>query len=477
MNQIKKTKIIATLGPSTEDKEIIEKMILEGVDVFRINFSHSNYDEISNQVEIIRKINKKIGGNTSILGDLQGPKLRIGEVDKNTLIKEGENLILSCKSPFSGDSKKIFVNYENFAKDVKVGEDILVDDGKIIFKVLESDNRTEVKVNTVQGGKLKSRKGINLPNTKTSLPALTKKDIKDAMFSIQNQFDWIALSFVRHSNDLNQLRDLVVEKSNHKIPIIAKIEKPEAVKNINEIIACCDGIMVARGDLGVEIPPAEVPLVQKEIVLKSKKARIPVIIATQMMENMIDNLSATRAEVNDVANSVMDGADAVMLSAETSVGNYPVEVIKSMSSIIKSVENSDLIIVPQKPPEIRNERFITKSICYHAAHLANDVKAKAICTLTNSGYTAFQISAWRPKSHVLVFTSNKRILTQLNLLWGVKAFFYDSFESTDKTVEQINKIAIEKGYVEKGDLLINLSAMPISAKGKVNTLRISTMKD
>ena len=476
MDQIKKTKIIATLGPSTEDKEIIEKMILEGVDVFRINFSHSNYNKISDQIDSIRSISKKLSINTSILGDLQGPKLRIGEVSNNSEIKKGDNLVLSCKSLFKGNSKKIYINYQNFARDVKIGENILVDDGKIIFEVLETDNKSEVIVKTIQGGELKSRKGINLPNTKISLPALTKKDIEDAKFSIENQFDWIALSFVRKSNDLDELRSIIEKKSNHKIPIIAKIEKPEAIKNINEIISSCDGLMVARGDLGVEIPPAEVPLVQKEIVLISKKARKPVIIATQMMENMIDNLSATRAEVNDVANSVMDGADAVMLSAETSVGNYPVEVIKTMSSIVKSVENSELIIVPQKPPKIRDDRFITKSVCFHAAHLANDVEAKAICTLTNSGYTAFQISAWRPKSHVLVFTSNERILTQLNLLWGVKAFFYDGFESTDKTVEQINKIALEKGYVNKGDLLINLTAMPISDKGKVNTLRISSIK-
>ena len=233
--------------------------------------------------------------------------------------------------------------------------------------------------------------------------------------------------------------------------------------------------MVARGDLGVEIPPAEVPLVQKELVRRAKKARIPIIIATQMMESMIDSLTANRAEVNDVANSVMDGADAVMLSGETSIGEYPIQVIKTMTSIIRSVENSDLISVPQKPPNIRTVRFITKSICYHAVHIANDVQAKAICTLTNSGYTAFQVSAWRPNSHILVFTSNKRILTQLNLIWGVSAFFYDSFESTDKTVEQINEIAKGKGYVNKGDLLINLTAMPIIEKGMVNTLRISTV--
>lgn len=268
---------------------------------------------------------------------------------------------------------------------------------------------------------------------------------------------------------------LIEKHSDHKIPIIAKIEKPEGIENIDKIISYCDGLMVARGDLGVEIPPAEVPLVQKELVKLAKKARIPVIIATQMMESMIDSLTASRAEVNDVANSVMDGADAVMLSGETSVGEYPVQVIQTMSSIIKSVENSDLISVPQKPPNIKTVRFITKSICYHAVHIANDVQAKAICTLTNSGYTAFQVSAWRPKSHILVFTSNKKILSQLNLIWGVTAFFYNSFESTDMTVEQINHIAKKAGFVDKGDLLINLTSMPIVKKGMVNTLRVSSV--
>jgi pyruvate kinase len=367
------------------------------------------------------------------------------------------------------------MNYDNFSKDVRPGERILLDDGKLIFEVISTNKKAKVEAKVIQGGNLKSKKGVNLPNTDISLPALTPKDVIDAEFAIKQDVDWIALSFVRNSEDILDLRKLIEEHSDHKIPIIAKIEKPEGIENIDKIISYCDGLMVARGDLGVEIPPAEVPLMQKELVKLAKKARIPVIIATQMMESMIDSLTATRAEVNDVANSVMDGADAVMLSGETSVGEYPVEVIQTMSSIIHSVENSDLISVPQKPPNIRTVRFITKSICYHAVHIANDVQAKAICTLTNSGYTAFQVSAWRPNSHILVFTSNKRILTQLNLIWGVKAFYYDSFESTDKTVEQINEIAKEMGYVDKGDLLINLTAMPIVQKGMVNTLRVSTI--
>ena len=314
-----------------------------------------------------------------------------------------------------------------------------------------------------------------MPNTNISLPALTGKDVNDALFAIQQQVDWIALSFVRNSEDLQSLKALIDEHAEHKIPIISKIEKPEALENIDKIIAYSDGLMVARGDLGVEVPAAEVPLIQKQLVNRAKKARIPVIIATQMMETMIDSLTPTRAEVNDVANSVMDGADAVMLSGETSVGKYPVQVIETMTSILKSVEGSPLIKVPQNPPSIRTKRFITKSICFHAANMANEIDAAAICTLTNSGYTAFQISAWRPKAVVLVFTSNKTILSQLNLLWGVRAFYYDKFESTDKTVEQVNAIAKENGWVKEGDMLINLAAMPIKDKGMVNTLRISTI--
>ncbi len=475
MSERKKTKIVATLGPSTDAPEIVEKMILAGADVFRINFSHAEHSEVIKRIEMIRQVSEKLQSNTSILADLQGPKLRIGKVEEGSSVKPGDHISFINGEPFIGDKHKVYMNYKNFSQDVKPGERILLDDGKLIFEVISTDKKSKVEAKVIQGGNLKSKKGVNLPNTAISLPALTPKDVIDAEFAIKQNVDWIALSFVRNSDDILDLRSLIEKHTDHKIPIIAKIEKPEGIENIDKIISYCDGLMVARGDLGVEIPPAEVPLVQKELVKLAKKARIPVIIATQMMESMIDSLTATRAEVNDVANSVMDGADAVMLSGETSVGEFPVEVIETMSSIIHSVEHSELISVPQKPPNIRTVRFITKSICYHAVHIANDVQAKAICTLTNSGYTAFQVSAWRPNSHILVFTSNRRILTQLNLVWGVKAFFYDSFESTDRTVEEINEIAQEMGYVQKGDLLVNLTAMPIVEKGMVNTLRISSV--
>jgi pyruvate kinase len=473
MPLLKKTKIVATLGPASENKEVLEKMMLAGTNVFRINFSHADHSDVAKRIEIIRELSSKLNLHISILGDLQGPKLRVGVIEEGAIVNPGDIVEFNTAAPFEGNAKSAYMTYQRFPTDVNPGERILLDDGKLIFEVISTDRKEVVSAKVIQGGPFKSKKGVNLPNTNVSLPALTEKDIEDAIFAIKQKVDWIALSFVRNSEDLIELQDLINEHSDHKIPIIAKIEKPEAIENIDKIIAYCDGLMVARGDLGVEVPAAEVPLIQKNLVLKAKKARIPVIIATQMMETMIDSLTPTRAEVNDVANSVMDGADAVMLSGETSVGSYPVEVIETMTSILKSVENSSLISVPQNPPNIRTPRFITKSICYHAANMANEINAKAICTLTNSGYTAFQISAWRPSATILVFTSNKRILSQLNLLWGVKAFYYNRFESTDNTVEEVNNIAKKEGFVTEGDMLINLAAMPIVDKGMVNTLRVS----
>lgn len=476
MSTRKKTKIVATLGPACSSKEVIKDMIEAGVNVFRINFSHADYADVKERIEIIRELNQEYGYTTAILGDLQGPKLRVGVMKEDVVVNPGDIITFQTAEDVPGTKERVYMNYKEFPRDVKPGEKILLDDGKLMFEAIETNGTTEVVCKVIQGGPLKSKKGVNLPNTKVSLPALTKKDIKDAIFAIEQKVDWIALSFVRTPADLEELQDLIAKHSEHKIPIIAKIEKPEAVENIDKIVAFCDGLMVARGDLGVEIPAHEVPLIQKKLIHRAKTARIPVIVATQMMETMITSLTPTRAEVNDVANSVMDGADAVMLSGETSVGNYPVQVIEKMTQIIEAVEDSPLIMVPQNPPHVRTKRFITKSICYHAATMSNDIKAKAISTLTNSGYTAFQISAWRPSAHILVYTSNRRILTQLNLLWGVNAFFYDKFVSTDDTVEHINEIAKENGYVKKGDILINLAAMPVVDKGMVNTLRITEIE-
>jgi pyruvate kinase len=475
MPSTKKTKIVATLGPATDTKETMTKLAKEGVNVFRINFSHAAYDIVERQVKIIREINEENEWNVAILADLQGPKLRVGVMKEGTVLKDGQEFVFTTDET-EGDSQKAFMTYQNFPRDVKPGEHILVDDGKLLFEVISTDKTANVITKVLVGGPLSSKKGVNLPNTNISLPALTEKDKKDAVFALSQNVDWIALSFVRTPEDLRMLRDLIKQNSEYRVPVVAKIEKPEAVENIDALIPYCDGLMVARGDLGVEIPMQEVPLIQKRLVMRAKKARIPVIIATQMMETMITNSVPTRAEVNDVANSIMDGADAVMLSGETSVGKHPVRVIKKMSEIIMSVENSPLIQVPLKPPHIRTNRFITKSICYHAALTANEIDAAAICTLTNSGYTAFQISAWRPRTHVLAFTTDKRILGKLNLLWGVKAYFYDENMSTDDTVKDINKLVVDKGFVKSGDLVLNLTAMPVEDHGMVNTLRISEIR-
>ena len=396
-------------------------------------------------------------------------------MEEEVVLEDGDTFTFTTEKCI-GTKEKAFMTYQRFPKDVKVGEHILVDDGKLMFEVMSTNKETEVIVKVIVGGALKSKKGVNLPNTAISLPALTEKDMADAVFAIEQHVDWMALSFVRTPEDLRMLRDLIAQHSEYRIPIIAKIEKPEAVANIDSLIPYCDGLMVARGDLGVEIPMQDVPLIQKKLVRRAKRARIPVIIATQMMETMIDNPVPTRAEVNDVANSIMDGADAVMLSGETSVGKHPIKVIQKMSEIIKSVENSRMIKVPHEAPHIRTNRFVTKSICHHAALMANNTDAAAISTLTNSGYTAFQISAWRPRTPVLAFSTDKRILGKLSLLWGVKAYYYNKNLTTDDTVVDINNIAKEKGFVKPGDLIINLASMPAEARGMVNTLRVSEIE-
>ena len=472
---LNKTKIIATLGPSSTEKSMLKSLMKEGVNVFRVNFSHANHSEAKKTVFNIREISSLLGLHITILGDLQGPKIRLGTVKDDVFIKSGDSISITTSEIEFGDSNLVSINYKDFPKDVAKGERILVDDGKLILKVVETNKKNLVKAEVIQGGELKSRKGVNLPNTKISLPALTKKDKTDALFAIKNNFDWLALSFVRSKKDVSELEELIRLNSENKIPIIAKIEKPEAIQNLDTILKAADGLMVARGDLGLEIPAEEVPLNQKLMVNMAKKARKPIIIATQMMESMIDSLTPSRAEVNDVANSVMDGADAVMLSGETSVGQYPVQVVQTISKIIKGVENSPLIKVPNTLPEIHSKRVITKAICFQACNIANELKASAICTLTNSGYTAWQISSWRPSAMILVFTSNKRILSQLGLLWGVSCVFYDNFVSTDRTVEEVNELAVKKEFVKKGDLVINLAAMPVIDKGQVNTLRISRL--
>ena len=473
--KLNKTKIIATLGPASSSKTMLSKLIVSGVDVFRVNFSHADHKDVERIVGDIKALRIKHNKHVSVLGDLQGPKIRLGNVVPETFLKKGDSILFSTKKIKNGDSNRVTINYTSFPKDVKKGETVLVDDGKIILQVEKTDRDTSVNLIVIQGGLLSSNKGVNLPSTKISLPALTPKDVKDAKFAAKLGFDWVALSFVRSKNDVLQLREILDKSSKELIPIISKIEKPQAINNMDQILKVSNGLMVARGDLGIEIPAEEVPLYQKILVKKANEARKPIIIATQMMESMIDSLTPSRAEVNDVANSVMDGADCIMLSGETSVGKYPCEVVKKVGTIIAGVEDSQPVKNKFTLPKLKSKRLITKTVCRHAALIANEIKASAVCTLTHSGYTGWQISSWRPNCLVLVFTSNKRILSQLNLLWGVKCIYYNKFQSTDKTVEDVNALAIKNRYVRKGDVVVNLASMPIKDKGQVNTLRITKL--
>ena len=473
--KLNKTKIIATLGPSSSSKTMLSKLIVSGVDVFRVNFSHAEHKDVERIVSDIKALRIKHNKHVSILGDLQGPKIRLGNVVPETFLKKGDSILFSTKKIKNGNSDRVTINYTSLPKDVKKGETVLVDDGKIILQVEKTDRDANVNLIVIQGGLLSSSKGVNLPSTKISLPALTPKDIKDAKFAAKLGFDWIALSFVRSKNDVLQLREILDKSSNELIPIISKIEKPQAINNMDQILKVSNGLMVARGDLGIEIPAEEVPLYQKILVKKANEARKPIIIATQMMESMIDSLTPSRAEVNDVANSVMDGADCIMLSGETSVGKYPCEVVKKVGTIIAGVEDSQPVKNKFTLPKLKSKRLVTKTVCRHAALIANEIKASAVCTLTHSGYTGWQISSWRPNCLVLVFTSNKRILSQLNLLWGVKCIYYNKFQSTDKTVEDVNALAIKNRYVRKGDVVVNLASMPIKDKGQVNTLRLTKL--
>ena len=470
-----KTKIIATIGPASDSKEILKGMIKAGVNVCRINFSHSSHEDYLKITKIIREINKELHVHTAVLADLQGPKLRIGEVKDNEIkLVKGNNITLTTKKCL-GTPEKLYINYTQFPKDIVVGAKILVDDGKLVLKALETNKKDEVKAEIIQGGILSSNKGINLPNTRISLPCLTEKDLDDLKFALENDVEWIGMSFVRSASDIIKLKDLIAGR-NKKTKVIAKIEKPQAIKDIDHIIREADGLMVARGDLGVEIPMQDVPLIQKEIVEKCQQAAKPVIIATQMMESMIENMTPNRAEVNDVANAVMDGADAVMLSAETSLGKHPVEVIKAIYKIVEKAETYEGIYNQDHLPEINHKRAITDWICYNACKLAQRVDAKAIITMSFSGYTGFKISSHRPKANIFIFTTNSSILNTLSMIWGVRGFYYNKFESTDNTIADIKTILKKQGLVSENDLVINITSMPISEKGDSNMLKLSNVK-
>ena len=469
------TKIVATIGPSSYDKAILKEMFAAGLNVVRINFSHSNHEQAIQIFNWVQELNIEEDRNVAVLGDLQGPKLRLGNVKTNQVLKRGKEITITTEECV-GDVSKIYITYPDFPKDVKVGDRIMLDDGKLILKAEATNGINEVRAKVVQGGELKSKKGVNLPNTKISLPCLTPKDLADLECALNIGIEWIGLSFVRNVQDVKLLQKLIKDKKS-PARVIAKIEKPEAIRQIDAIIKQSDAVMVARGDLGVEVPMERVPNLQKMITRKCIKYSTPVIIATQMMESMMDSLSPSRSDVNDVANAVHDRVDGVMLSGETSVGKYPVRVIKAMSKVVKNVEDyADLEMEEFVPIDKKDGRFLSDTICYNACKIAEQVDAKAVMTMTHSGYNAFKIASFRPPSKICIFTNNRKIMNTLSLLWGVRGYYYDSFASTDDTMSEIKNILKEKVIIQTGDLVVNIASMPITEKGMTNMLKLSCVE-
>ncbi|MEO6166747.1 MAG: pyruvate kinase [Chitinophagales bacterium] len=467
-----RTKIIATIGPASRNHETICAMIEVGMDVARMNFSHSTHQDHQDTVDSVRRYNEERNSNICLLGDLQGPKLRVGMVqDNEVFLESGKKILLTSKESLS-TADQLYIKYEELARDVKPGERILLDDGKLALEILSSDKKDTLEALVIHGGKLSSKKGVNFPQSTLSVPALSEKDKTDLQFALKNKVEWIALSFVRNADDIQQVKELLRE-AHSRAKVIAKIEKPEAIKNIDEIISASDGIMVARGDLGVEMELEQVPILQKQIVKACIQSAKPVIIATQMMESMISSPTPTRAETNDVTNAVLDGADAVMLSAETSTGAYPIEVVKIMDKIVRFAEKEDTVYNKRKLVNPHSRTFLSDEICHQACLICDVLNAKAIVSMTHSGYTAFQLTSFRPKASVFIFTDNKQLLNTLNLLWGVRCFYYNKFGTTDETIHDVNSILLDLGFVEKGDLVINTASMPLNTRSRTNTIKVS----
>jgi pyruvate kinase len=469
---MKKTKIVATLGPASSDKEVLRQMFYAGLNVCRLNFSHGSHEDHAAVVKTIRELNEETGLNVAILADLQGPKIRTNEMENNGVELINGSIVTIGTEKVLGTADRFSINYAKLPQDVQAGERILLDDGKLALEVVSTDGKSEFTAKVIHGGILSSKKGVNFPNTRISMPSLTEKDLIDLDFALEQNVDWIGLSFVRSGRDIIELKHIIANKK-CKAKVIAKIEKPEAIDDIDAIIKESDGLMVARGDLGVEIPYQNVPIIQKMLINKCIIHAKPIIVATQMMESMITNITPTRAEVNDVANAVLDGADAVMLSGETSVGKFPIDVIKTMTNIVTEMEKFDGIYNKEEIPDKNQARFITDSICFNACRLSQRVEADAILTMSFSGYTAYKIASQRPKSTIYVFTSNKQILTQLNLVWGVKAFFYNKQISTDHTIADIKYLLKKEDLLKEGDLVINIASIPLEDLGSSNMLKLS----
>ena len=471
-----RTKIVATVGPACDTYDKLLDLVRAGVNVFRLNFSHGTHEDKGKIIEHIRNINKKEPYNIAILGDLQGPKLRVGEIENGVIeVVEGDILTFTNEKVI-GTKEKIYVSYPNFHSDVKIGNIILIDDGKLEVRVLSIEKNNDVKVVVTLGGDLSSKKGINLPDTKITLPALTDKDLADLDFIIDQKLDWVALSFVRNVKDLIILRNKLEEKKS-KTKIIAKIEKPEAIENIRDIIVESDGIMVARGDLGVELPIEKVPLIQKQIIKKCLHRAKPVIVATQMMESMIERTKPNRSEITDVANAVLEGADAVMLSGETATGAHPTLVVETMKKIIEEVERTDYhySLEDELAPQPHSPSFLSDAICYNACKLAKDVESQALIGMTQSGYTAFMLSSYRPKAPLFIFTKERTLVNQLSLSWGVRAFFYDEEESLDDIIFDQIEILKERGFLKSGDVAVSTGSTPVHLHLPTNTLKITKL--
>lgn len=469
-----KTKIVATVGPACESYDKLLALVQAGVNVFRLNFSHGSLDNKSEIIQKIKKINKLEPYNVAILCDLQGPKIRVGKIENDKItVKPGDRLTFTTEECI-GTREKIYVSYPNFYNDVKIGNSIMFDDGKIEVKVLEVTKDNQVITEVTLGGDLRSNKGVNLPDTRISLPCLTKKDLKDLDFILRQDVDWLALSFVRNVNDIVELRKLL-DDANSELKIIAKIEKPEAVTNIREIILESDGIMIARGDLGVELPIEQVPMIQKNIIRKCIHRAKPVIVATQMMESMMKRTKPNRSEITDVANAVMEGADAVMLSGETAMGDHPVLVIETMTKIIEEVEKEDIIYNRNLTPLSHSPSFLSDALCYNACRIAEDVKADALIGMTQSGYTGFILSSYRPKAPLYIFTKVRSVVNQLSLSWGVRAFYYDEEVSIDDILEDQQTILKERGFLIEGDVVVNTGSMPIEEHLPTNMLKITKL--
>ncbi len=465
------------MGPASAKKDVLSAMIKAGVNICRLNFSHGKAQDHKAVIDLIREINEELKTNVGILADLQGPKIRIGLVKDGGIHLVNGSRINMTTHECIGDDDRIYITYETFPQDVKPDEIILLDDGKIQMRVIETNKTDTVVCEVVHGGILTSRKGVNLPNTKVSIPSLTPEDKDNLKLALEWDVDWIGLSFVRTGNDITELKEIIAA-SGKAAKVIAKVEKPEAIDNIDDIIAATDGVMVARGDLGVEMPLEEVPMLQKMIARKCREASKPVIVATQMLESMITTPRPTRAEVNDVANSVLDGADAVMLSGETSVGEFPLIVIETMAKIVRNVEengypfNTDKIA--KRDPN--SPEYLVDAVCGSAVYLAEHTNAEGIISMTRTGYTAFQIASYRPKARTYIFTSNKHLLNAMSLVWGVRTFYYDQMESTDKSIHDVNNILIAEGLVESGDVVINTASAPIDKLGKTNLLKVTVIE-